>query len=78
MKRHPFLLGALALALSSAPGTALAQNNASIRILVGFAAGGSSDMIARQLAQGLQQGLGQPVVVANRPGAGGQIASQLL
>lgn len=78
MKRHHFLLGALALALTSATGTALAQNNASIRILVGFAAGGSSDMIARQLAQGLQQELGQPVVVDNKPGAGGQIAAQLL
>src|SRR5450830_1576181 len=71
MKRHHFLLGALALALTSATGTALAQNNASIRILVGFAAGGSSDMIARQLAQGLQQELGQPVVVDNKPSAGG-------
>ncbi|MBV5296538.1 MAG: Bug family tripartite tricarboxylate transporter substrate binding protein [Curvibacter lanceolatus] len=78
MKRYHFLLGALALALTSATGTALAQNNASIRILVGFAAGGSSDMIARQLAQGLQQELGQPVVVDNKPGAGGQIAAQLL
>jgi len=78
MKRHHFLLSALALALTSATGTALAQSNASIRILVGFAAGGSSDMIARQLAQGLQQELGQPVVVDNKPGAGGQIAAQLL
>ena len=78
MNRHHFLLGALALALTSTTGAALAQSNASIRILVGFAAGGSSDMIARQLAQGLQQELGQPVVVDNKPGAGGQIAAQLL
>lgn len=78
MKRHHFLLGTLTLALSGLTGTALAQPNANIRILVGFAAGGSSDMIARQLAQGLQQELGQPVVVDNKPGAGGQIAAQLL
>lgn len=78
MKRHHFLLGSLALALTGLCGTTQAQPNASIRILVGFAAGGSSDMIARQLAQGLQQELGQPVVVDNKPGAGGQIAAQLL
>jgi len=78
MNRHHFLLGSLALALSGLTGSAQAQPNANIRILVGFAAGGSSDMIARQLAQGLQQELGQPVVVDNKPGAGGQIAAQLL
>lgn len=49
-----------------------------IRILVGFPPGGSSDAIARQLAQGMQQELGRPVVVENRSGAGGQIAAQAL
>jgi hypothetical protein len=46
MHRHHFLLGSLALALGLAGTSAQADNNASVRILVGFAAGGSSDVIA--------------------------------
>ena len=49
-----------------------------LRILVGFPAGGSTDLIARQLAAGLQTELARPVVVENRAGAGGQIAAQVL
>jgi tripartite-type tricarboxylate transporter receptor subunit TctC len=49
-----------------------------LRILVGFPAGGSTDLIARQLAAGLQTELARPVVVENRAGAGGQIAAQAL
>ena len=47
-----------------------------VRLLVGFAAGGLTDVTARQLAAGLQEQLGQPVVVDNRPGAGGNLASE--
>ena len=54
---------------------ALAQNNAPIRILVGAPAGGSTDTLARNLANEMGRQLGRTVVVENRPGAGGNIAA---
>jgi tripartite-type tricarboxylate transporter receptor subunit TctC len=44
-----------------------------VRLIVGVAAGGANDTVARMLAQTLSERLGQPVVVENRPGAGGNI-----
>lgn len=46
------------------------------RLIVGFAAGGGSDFVARALTQAIAGPLGQPVIVDNRPGAGGAIASR--
>ena len=50
----------------------------SIRILVGFAPGGSTDILARLIAQEMSKNVGQQVVVDNRPGAGGNIAAELV
>lgn len=47
-----------------------------LRLVVGFAPGGGSDFVARALAQAVAQPLGQQVIVENRPGAGGSIASR--
>jgi tripartite-type tricarboxylate transporter receptor subunit TctC len=71
----PALLCALLL-----PGRAPAQEAAwptrPIRMVVPFAAGGSADVVARITAQGMQEELGQSVVVENRGGSGGVIGSE--
>ena len=50
--------------------------NRAIRIVVGFAAGAINDLTVRSIAPGLSERLGQPVVVDNKPGAGGLIAAE--
>jgi tripartite-type tricarboxylate transporter receptor subunit TctC len=68
-----------ATALSLAPGPGAGENvERSLRILVGVPAGGLSDRFARELAVSLQQTLGRPVRVENKPGAGGRIAAEVL
>jgi tripartite-type tricarboxylate transporter receptor subunit TctC len=63
-------------ALLAAP--AIAQEARPIRIVVGFAAGGATDITTRLLQPKLQQLLGAPIVVENRPGAGGNVATELV
>src|SRR5262245_13771106 len=48
--------------------------NRPIRLIVGFAAGGGNDLFARLVGQKLSENIGQPVIIENKPGAGGRIA----
>ncbi|CAO3856885.1 Bug family tripartite tricarboxylate transporter substrate binding protein [Achromobacter mucicolens] len=68
---------AAGVALFAAAGTASAAwPDKVIRIVVPFAAGGSTDLVARKIAEGLSQRLGANVIVENRPGAGGTVGTE--
>jgi tripartite-type tricarboxylate transporter receptor subunit TctC len=67
--------GAGALAGLARAARAQAYPSRPIRVLVGFPAGGTPDIITRIIDQRLQERLGQPVVVENKPGASGNIAT---
>jgi tripartite-type tricarboxylate transporter receptor subunit TctC len=66
----------LSTALLCAAGLSAAQTP--VKLMVGFPAGGSTDVIARLLADKLKDAMGQPVIVENKAGAGGQLAAQAL
>jgi tripartite-type tricarboxylate transporter receptor subunit TctC len=70
------LVVTLAVAIAGFP--VLADTGKPIKLLVGFPPGGGTDAIARLLADKLKDELGAPVIVENKPGAGGQLAAQAL
>jgi tripartite-type tricarboxylate transporter receptor subunit TctC len=80
MKAFKLIMRQLALALSIAigiPAAVMAQAypNKPLRIVVGYTPGGTTDIIARVIAARLTVTLGQPVIVENRPGAGGNLGA---
>ncbi len=79
MKRN-FGKTSLAVLLSMLAAATFAQDFPvkPLRLLVGFTPAGSTDVIARDFAAEMSKGLGQPVVVENRPGANGIIAADML
>ncbi len=77
MRKLLSVAAALAVALASAlPAAAQTYPTQPIKLVVAFGAGGGSDIISRIIAQRLQEKLGQPVVIENRPGAGGLIGNE--
>jgi tripartite-type tricarboxylate transporter receptor subunit TctC len=78
MKRSSVVLALVLTSLSAGNAWSQAYPNRPIRVLVPFAAGGAVDTLARIVGQKLSEGIGQPVIVENRPGAGGNLASDVL
>ena len=79
-RRHVLRLAAGAAALPAVSSVARAQSYPTrpVRWIVPFPAGGSPDIIARLIGQWLSERLGQPVIVDNRPGAGGNIGTEIV
>ena len=71
------MVQAIALTLAVSGGSAMAQAWPAkpITLIVPFPAGGTTDVLARALGEKLQQSLGQPVIVENKPGAGATLGA---
>jgi tripartite-type tricarboxylate transporter receptor subunit TctC len=80
MIRQLLVRTCFAVLLVYVPVTLHAQSypNRAVRVVVTFAAGGSADLVARAVNQPLSTALGQPVVIDNRPGAGGTLGAHLV
>ncbi len=69
---------AAALAIAALPAAAQTYPNKPIRVIVPYAAGGSTDQLARAIQQPMSEALGQPVIIENKPGAGGTIGTDMV
>lgn len=88
MSRPALRRTVLALALATVATASLAQKagkpqpavwpTKTVKIMVGFPAGSTPDLVARTISEPLSRALGQPVIVENRPGAGGNIAADVV
>src|SRR4051812_17204396 len=79
LPRRQFLhlaAGAAALPVVSHVARAQAYPSRPVRIIVGFAAGGGNDIVARLIGQWLSERLGQSFIIENRPGAASNIATE--
>ena len=77
-KLLPFLLASLALASAPSPAQVEPYPSKAVKFIVPVPPGGAADVMARMVAEQLQNKLGQPFVVDNRPGAGSAIGMQAL
>jgi len=83
-RRHPMFLtrrtalACAAAALIATPAVAQTWPTKSIRFVVPFSAGGANDLMARAAAEGAGKVLGQPVIIDNRPGAGGSLGADIV
>jgi tripartite-type tricarboxylate transporter receptor subunit TctC len=78
---RPQFLGAIGAALAAIAATQAAAQpypTHPVRLIVPFPAGGSNDVMARLIAPHLEQSLGQPVIVDNRPAAAGQVGTEVV
>lgn len=73
-----FIVALATIALASSTASSETYPDRPVTMVVTFAAGGSSDILARAVANALSQGLGKTVIVENRPGAGGHIGAEIV
>jgi tripartite-type tricarboxylate transporter receptor subunit TctC len=78
MRWRAFALALILAAFGTSAGHAQTYPNRAMRLIVPFAAGGAVDVLARLLAGELSDALGQPIVVENKPGAGGTLAADMV
>lgn len=77
MYRRHFVMTCAIAAVSATLGATSGQSqDSTLRLVVGYPPGGSSDRVARIVAERLQQALGTPVIVENKVGAGGRVSAQ--
>lgn len=74
----PALLALAALTGASGAAAQSAYPSRPITIIVGFSAGGTTDIITRLISDELRKGLGQPIIIENKPGAGGNIGAEIV